>query len=76
MPGSVFDKAGCRIGYGRGFYDRFLQKHIIGPTWKNITTMALAFSCQIVEMNTIEQDAYDVRVQYLVTEDGIHACHE
>ena len=37
VPGIVFDKQNNRIGYGRGFYDRFLEKYKgvkIGLTYK------------------------------------------
>lgn len=64
LPGTVFDRNKNRIGYGKGFYDRFLEKQGAG-----LTTMALAFSMQIVEQ--VPAEAHDCKAQYIVTEDGI-----
>lgn len=48
IPGMAFDKAGHRLGRGKGFYDRFLAKH---PTTK---TIGLCFDFQIMENIPIE----------------------
>jgi 5-formyltetrahydrofolate cyclo-ligase len=64
MPGAVFDKARHRIGYGKGYYDRYLAKHT------NCQTMALAFELQILE--NIPADAYDICPQIIVTEEHIY----
>lgn len=60
MPGAVFDKNRNRIGYGKGFYDRYLAKH---PSYR---TMALAFELQIVD--DIPADIYDICPEVIVTE--------
>lgn len=68
MPGSVFDINGNRIGYGKGFYDRFLaecqQKGI------KLTTVALAFSLQVVD--NIKTEEHDYKVDYIITEKEIY----
>lgn len=61
MPGVVFDKSGNRIGYGGGFYDRFLERYR-----KETVSIALAFDKQIVDK--ITADAYDIRPDYIFTE--------
>lgn len=61
MPGVVFDRDRHRIGYGGGYYDRYLQEG------QGIATIALAFSCQIRE--TIPADPHDIRPQSILTED-------
>ena len=43
VPGIAFDPNGHRLGYGKGFYDRFL------PTCPNVVTIGIAFQIQIVE---------------------------
>jgi 5-formyltetrahydrofolate cyclo-ligase len=63
MPGAAFSDKGCRIGYGGGFYDRFLQK-------KSISSYALAFDFQIIDEVPFSPE-YDVKVDYIVTEKRI-----
>ena len=59
VPGLIFGPTGYRIGYGGGFYDRFL-------TTFNNDTVSLIFSDQIGD--TII-DSHDLPVDYLITED-------
>lgn len=63
VPGIAFDLKGYRLGYGKGFYDRFL------PTCHNAITIGIAFQEQIVE-DTFPQP-WDVPVQYIFTENGM-----
>lgn len=60
MPGVAFDKKNHRVGYGGGFYDRFLEKH---PFLERI---AIAFSFQIMEEVPVEPT--DILPQIIVTE--------
>lgn len=60
VPGVAFDKCGYRVGYGKGFYDRYLSKH---PEYK---TVGLAFSCQIID--TVPHQEHDVKVMEIITE--------
>ncbi len=70
MPGAVFDIAGGRIGYGGGFYDRFLAKLEGKITKKNLCKVAVAFECQIVETGRIIREEHDIVPDYIVTEGG------
>ena len=65
MPGAAFDKEKHRIGYGKGFYDKYLEKH------PNYQTMALAFEMQMVE--NIPADEYDICPKIIITEEHIYA---
>ena len=67
MPGSVFDKKGNRVGYGKGYYDRFLSD--CRKKGLNFITSALAFSFQIVENIPAEQ--HDYKADYIFTEKEI-----
>ena len=62
VPGITFDSNGYRLGYGKGFYDRFL------PTCPNAVTIGLAFQNQLVD-ETFPQP-WDVPVQLIATEAG------
>ena len=60
IPGIAFDANGYRLGYGKGFYDRFLAK------CPDAVRIGLAYQMQIVE-DTFPQ-AWDVPVQHIFTE--------
>lgn len=64
VPGVAFDRQGHRLGYGAGYYDRFLPR--LAPGTPRI---GLAFSCQRVER--IPAEAFDRRVSAVITEDGV-----
>ena len=55
VPGLAFDRSGCRIGYGGGYYDRFLAREPEHPT------IALCFSFQL--MDRLPADPHDIPVQ-------------
>ena len=54
MPGLAFDAQGHRIGYGGGFYDKFLTKDPTHPT------LALCYDFQMVDC--LETEEFDVPV--------------
>lgn len=60
VPGVVFDRDGFRIGYGKGFYDRYLRKH------KAYKTVGLAFKEQIID--NIPAEEHDVKIMNIITE--------
>jgi 5-formyltetrahydrofolate cyclo-ligase len=64
-PGSVFDRQMGRMGYGKGFYDRFLNRY-----GNDVTSAGLAFSCQIAPM-PIPSEIHDRKMDMIVTEDEI-----
>lgn len=63
MPGAAFDRQGGRIGYGGGFYDRFLSRMN-----KKVDKIALAYDFQILDR--VPMDEFDVRVDGIVTNEG------
>lgn len=64
LPGVSFDKKRNRIGYGKGYYDRFLSKHT------SLKTMAIAFEMQIIDK--IPSEPFDIQPQVLITERYIY----
>jgi 5-formyltetrahydrofolate cyclo-ligase len=66
VPGAAFSENGCRIGYGGGFYDRFLQN-------RSITSYALAFDFQLVDEVPFDPE-FDMKVDYIVTERRVIEC--
>jgi 5-formyltetrahydrofolate cyclo-ligase len=63
IPLLAFDTSGHRLGYGAGYYDRFLSCN------PGIEKVGVAFSCQ--EVDAIPADEYDVPLDAVVTEEGI-----
>ena len=63
MPGVAFDKFGNRIGYGGGYYDKYLSQ--IKETSNKIV---LAYDFQIV--NNIENEPHDIKTNYIITNNG------
>ena len=60
MPGLAFDPQGHRIGYGGGYYDRFLEKEPDHPL------VALCYDFQLYDR--LEVEAHDVPVDVVITD--------
>ncbi len=69
LPGLVFDICGSRIGYGAGYYDRYLQKRAIIFSQK----IALAYDFQVLDQIATEE--YDVKVDAIITPTRIINCN-
>lgn len=63
MPGLAFDYDRNRVGYGGGFYDRFLSAH------PGLDTVALCFDFQLVDR--IEAEPHDLKPDAVICEKGI-----
>ncbi len=66
-PLLAFDKAGYRLGYGGGFYDRSLAQI---RAHKPVITIGIAFDEQKVD--AVPRDAYDQRLDWMLTPSGAH----
>lgn len=65
IPGVAFDKRGCRLGYGGGYYDRFLQN-----LKADAIKIALAFEFQILD--ELPKEEYDILMDIIITEKRIY----
>lgn len=63
MPGVAFDKCRNRIGFGGGYYDRYLSDKPM------LYKIALAYNCQVVDH--IVAEATDIKPDIIVTETGV-----
>ncbi|MBM9613150.1 5-formyltetrahydrofolate cyclo-ligase [Desulfobulbus rhabdoformis] len=64
LPGSVFDHQGNRLGYGGGYYDRFL-----GNKAPQALRVGLAYALQVVAM--LPSEPHDIPLDFLITESGV-----
>tara|TARA_B110001450_G_C17480403_1_gene423987 strand:+ start:16 stop:570 length:555 start_codon:yes stop_codon:yes gene_type:complete len=67
VPLLAFDDNNNRLGYGKGFYDRFLNKFL--KLKKNIITIGVAFSFQ--NYNKLPVSNLDIKLDYILTEKGL-----
>lgn len=77
VPGVVFDKRGGRLGYGRGYYDRFLRSKSIRSRMsrsRQCALIGLAFDLQIARKIPLVKR--DMKVDKIVTESGIVDCKD
>lgn len=64
VPGIVFDKCGYRIGYGKGYYDRYLSNISF-----DVIKIGVCYNVALVD--EFKKDSNDVPVDILVTEEKI-----
>ena len=67
VPLLAFNKYKFRLGYGGGYYDRYIQKM---KKIKKIFTIGLAFSFQ--EVSNLPITEYDKKLDFIFTEDCIN----
>ncbi len=63
VPGLAFDKSGFRLGYGKGYYDRFL---------KNFGGISIGLSYEEGLCEILPRDTYDMKLNYLITDKDIY----
>ena len=66
VPALVYDKSGYRLGYGKGYYDRYLAEF-------NGAKVGLVYNDFIV--SSVPRGRYDLAVDVLVTEKGVKALN-
>jgi 5-formyltetrahydrofolate cyclo-ligase len=64
LPGLAFDFNGNRLGYGKGFYDRYLKKG-------NFIKVGLAYDFQVVD--ELEVKEHDQKMDVIVTEKAVYS---
>lgn len=65
VPAIAFDKSGYRLGYGKGYYDKFLSDFngiSIGISYDECITQKLCI------------DSFDIPVDYIVTQSGVFSA--
>lgn len=74
LPGLAFSKEGARIGYGKGFYDRYLNTvfNTNKPIYLPKALIGFCYQCQIFE--TLPSDDFDIPLTHLASESGIYIC--
>ena len=68
LPGLAFDLQGNRIGYGAGYYDKYLEEQGADSFHK----AALAYDFQVFE--SIPSEEFDIRADEIITPTRIYQC--
>lgn len=63
IPGIAFDIQGNRMGFGAGFYDRFLIKN------ENMIKIAICYDFQL--LNSIPNEPHDVKMDIIITDERV-----
>ena len=63
VPGVAFDGSGARIGFGKGYYDRFLKG-------TNIIKIGICYDFQIMK-SPLPNDINDIKMDYIISEKRI-----
>jgi 5-formyltetrahydrofolate cyclo-ligase len=67
VPGLAFDVSGARLGYGKGFYDRFLaQLATVDP---GVPTVGVTLDELVLD--ALPMDSHDMKVSHLATQSGV-----
>jgi 5-formyltetrahydrofolate cyclo-ligase len=66
LPGIAFDRKGNRVGYGKGYYDRYLSQYYPDPF---VITIAPIFSFQLLD--DIPAMPHDIPADIIVTENEV-----
>ena len=67
IPGVAFDRLGNRLGFGAGYYDRFLPR--LRP---DAVKIGVCFALQLAAQ-PLPVDEYDIPMDYLLTENGLYS---
>lgn len=65
IPGVAFDKEGGRLGYGKGFFDRYLSRFSL------VTKIGMSFACQLTKKN-LPKEEHDIVMDYVITEERMY----
>ncbi|MBD5520455.1 MAG: 5-formyltetrahydrofolate cyclo-ligase [Lachnospiraceae bacterium] len=68
IPGSAFDKGCHRMGYGKGFYDKYLTRLLENNI--DVYMLGLGYECQLIDK--VPCEAHDIVLDMLVTEENIY----
>lgn len=69
VPGLAYSKKGERLGFGGGYYDRFIEQ-------QDLSTISLAYQEQVYEEAVWNVEVFDKSVQILITKEGVIYSNE
>ena len=65
VPGLAFDKQGARLGYGAGYYDRFLQQ--------NPSSLKIGVCYHDAILESIPKEKHDIAMDFVLSEHGLYS---
>ncbi len=75
VPGLLFDTAGLRVGFGKGYYDRSLAP-FTAPTAAGTRPVTVGVTYEALVVSQLPAEPHDVAVDYLVTEAGLRPVRQ
>jgi 5-formyltetrahydrofolate cyclo-ligase len=70
LPGLAFDRYGNRIGYGAGYYDRYLSAFSLTHFYK----IGLVYDFQVIDR--IPANEFDIKADAILTPSGLIYCNQ
>ena len=65
VPGLAFDRKGGRVGHGKGYYDRYFDRH------RDAIRMRIAFGYEVQVFDEVPMDDFDLPMHALVTDRSV-----
>lgn len=70
LPGLGFDQRGYRLGFGKGYFDRFLQSRVESGE----TCVSVGVTPEALLHQALPNDPWDIPAKFIVTEAGVRAA--
>lgn len=74
VPGLAFSRSGARLGRGKGYYDRYIEKLYAQKSVIHLPTAIIGWGAELQVFDEIPIDDHDAMVTHIVTEKGIFLC--
>ena len=74
LPGLAFSHSGARLGRGKGFYDRYIEKLYAQTQVIHLPTALIGWGFEAQVFDEIPFGEHDIMLTHLVTEKGLSLC--
>ena len=74
VPGLAFSRSGARLGRGKGYYDRYIEKLYAQKSMIHLPVALVGWGFEMQVFDEVPIDDHDAMLTHLVTEKGIILC--